>query len=221
MTESGGLTVTSVPCNDRYMATRRMSTHSATSPRLANRPASNRKEQLRDAALAYLVEHGLTGVSLRPMAAQLGTSARILIFHFKSKEGLMTEVMEELHARLQASFLKLSESPDRSVPPLKRFWLWARDRKNFLYLRLLYESQIAAARDGKQYGRHLKKSSTDWQRLVFQRLSESVRSQEMATLCIAVFDGLFLELIVTGDRQRLTRAMDYFIAIARSSRKDA
>ena len=198
-----------------------MSTHSATSPRLANRPASNRKEQLRDAALAYLVEHGLTGVSLRPMAAQLGTSARILIFHFKSKEGLMTEVMEELHARLQASFLKLSESPDRSVPPLKRFWLWARDRKNFVYLRLLYESQIAAARDGKQYGRHLKKSSTDWQRLVFQRLSESVRSQELATLCIAVFDGLFLELIVTGDRQRLTRAMDYFIAIARSPRKDA
>jgi len=203
------------------MGTRRMSTHSATSPRLANRPASNRKEQLRDAALAYLVEHGLTGVSLRPMAAQLGTSARILIFHFKSKEGLMTEVMEELHARLQASFLKLSESPDRSVPPLKRFWLWARDRKNFVYLRLLYESQIAAARDGKQYGRHLKKSSTDWQRLVFQRLSESVRSQELATLCIAVFDGLFLELIVTGDRQRLTRAMDYFIAIARSPRKDA
>ena len=198
-----------------------MSTHSATSPRLANRPASNRKEQLRDAALAYLVEHGLTGVSLRPMAAQLGTSARILIFHFRSKEGLMTEVMEELHARLQASFLKLSESPDRSVPPLKRFWLWARDRKNFVYLRLLYESQIVAARNGKQYGRHLKKSSTDWQRLVFQRLSESVRSQELATLCIAVFDGLFLELIVTGDRQRLTRAMDYFIAIARSPRKDA
>jgi AcrR family transcriptional regulator len=203
------------------METRRMSTHSATSPRLVNRPASNRKEQLRDAALAYLVEHGLTGVSLRPMAAQLGTSARILIFHFKSKEGLMTEVMEELHARLQASFLKLSESPDRSVPPLKRFWLWARDRKNFVYLRLLYESQIVAARNGKQYGRHLKKSSTDWQRLVFQRLSESVRSQELATLCIAVFDGLFLELIVTGDRQRLTRAMDYFIAIARSPRKDA
>ena len=203
------------------METRRMSTHSATSPRLANRPASNRKEQLRDAALAYLVEHGLTGVSLRPMAAQLGTSARILIFHFKSKEGLMTEVMEELHARLQASFLKLSESPDRSVPPLKRFWLWARDRKNFVYLRLLYESQIVAARNGKQYGRHLKKSSTDWQRLVFQRLSESVRSQELATLCIAVFDGLFLELIVTGDRLRLTRAMDYFIVIARSPRSDS
>jgi AcrR family transcriptional regulator len=203
------------------METRQMSTRSIASPQLTNRLPSNRKEQLRDAALAYLVEQGLTGVSLRPMAAQLGTSARILIFHFKSKEGLMTEVMEELHARLQASFLKLSESPDRSVPPLKRFWLWARDRKNFAYLRLLYESQIVAARDGKLYGRHLKKSSTDWQRLVFQRLSESVRSQELATLCIAVFDGLFLELIVTGDRLRLTRAMDYFIVIARSPRSDS
>lgn len=197
-----------------------MSTRSIAGPRLTNRSASNRKEQLRDAALAYLVEHGLTGVSLRPMAARLGTSARILMFHFKSKEGLMTEVMEELHARLQASFLKLSESADRRVPPLKRFWLWARDRKNFPYLRLLYESQIVAARNGKQYGRHLKKASTDWQRLVFQRLSESVRSPELATLCIAVFDGLFLELIVTGDRLRLTRAMDHFIAIARRSRRD-
>jgi hypothetical protein len=143
------------------------------------------------------------------------------MFHFKSKEGLMTEVMEELHARLQASFLKLSESADRRVPPLKSFWLWARDKKNFPYLRLLYESQIVAARNGKQYGRHLKKASTDWQQLVFQRLSESARSQELATLCIAVFDGLFLELIVTGDRLRLTRAMDYFIGIARRSRRDA
>ncbi len=217
---NSALTVTSVSCNDRYMTTRRMSTRSIAGPRLTNRSASNRKEQLRDAALAYLVEHGLTGVSLRPMAARLGTSARILMFHFKSKEGLMTEVMEELHARLQASFLKLSESADRRVPPLKRFWLWARDRKNFPYLRLLYESQIVAARNGKQYGRHLKKASTDWQRLVFQRLSESVRSPELATLCIAVFDGLFLELIVTGDRLRLTRAMDHFIAIARRSRRD-
>ncbi len=198
-----------------------MSTRSIASPRLTNRSASNRKEQLRGAALAYLVEHGLTDVSLRPMAARLGTSARILMFHFKSKEGLMTEVMEELHARLQASFLKLSESPDRRVPPLKRFWHWAKDRENFLHLRLLYESQIVAARNGKQYGRHLKKTSTDWQRLVFERLSESVRSQELATLCIAVFDGLFLELIVTGDGLRLTRAMDYFIAIARRSRSEA
>ena len=217
----GGLTVTIVPCNDRYMKTNRMSTRSITSLPPTNRSASNRKQQLRDAALAYLVEHGLTGVSLRPMAARLKTSARILMFHFKSKEGLMTEVMEELHARLQASFLTLSESSDRSVPPLKRFWLWARDRNNFPYLRLLYESQIVAARNGKQYGRHLKKASADWQRLVFQRLSESVRSREMATLCIAVFDGLFLELIVTGDRLRLTRAMDYFIAIARRSRRHA
>jgi hypothetical protein len=30
-----------------------------------------------------------------------------------------------------------------------------------------------------------------------------------------VFDGLFLELMSTGDRRRLTRAMDYFIAMAR------
>lgn len=213
----GGLTVTTVPCNDRYMVNRGMSTRSMASPQGTHHSVSKRKEQLRDAALAYLLEHGLANVSLRPMAAQLGTSARILMFHFKSKEGLLREVMEELHTRLQSSFLKISQAGDRKIPLLKRFWLWASGRRNFLCLRLLYEAQMVAAQNPKEYGRYMKKASRDWQKLVWQRLSESVRSEPMATLCIAVFDGLFVELINTGDRRHLTRAMDYFIAMARQS----
>jgi AcrR family transcriptional regulator len=38
------------------------------------------------------------------MAARLGTSPRILMFHFKSKEGLFQEVLQELHSRLRSSF---------------------------------------------------------------------------------------------------------------------
>lgn len=187
------------------------------SRRFPNRSTSNRKEQLRVDALAYLLKHGLANVSLRPMAAQLGTSARILMFHFKSKEGLLQEVMEELHNRLQSSFLQISAAGDQRDAPLKRYWLWAARGRNFPYLRLLYEAQIVAAQNPKEYGRYMKRASSGWQRLVFERLSESMRSEAMATLCIAVFDGLFLELINTGDRPRLTRAVDHFIAMARQS----
>lgn len=178
---------------------------------------SSRKTELRDAALAYLLEHGLAAVSLRPMAVQLGTSPRMLMFHFESKEGLLQEVLEELNSRLQLSFLRVGKSAGDGVPPLKRFWLWALRKRNFAYLRLLYEAQIVAAQNPKEYGRYLKKASQDWQVLAFQALSESWRSREMATLCIAVFDGLMLEMINTGDRTRLTQALDRFIAMRSAS----
>jgi AcrR family transcriptional regulator len=177
---------------------------------------SNRKIELRDAALAYLLEHGLANISLRPLAAQLGTSARILMFHFKSKTGLLQEVMEELQSRLKSSFLEIRERGQEG-PQLKRFWLWAIRKKNLAYLRLLYEAQIVAAQNPREYGRYLKKTSRDWQAIAFQSLSEPVRSPAMATLCIAVFDGLMLEMINTGDRARLTAAIDEFIALARAS----
>jgi AcrR family transcriptional regulator len=180
---------------------------------------SSRKAQLRDAALAYLLAHGVANVSLRPMAAQLGTSARILMFHFKSKEGLLQDVLQELHSRLQSSFLRMRsvESGVRRLPPLKRFWHWAIRKENFPYLRLLYEVQIVAVQNPAKYRRYLKQVSLDWQAIVFPALSESLRSQEMATLCIAVFDGLLLELMNTGERVRLTRALDHFIAMASAS----
>lgn len=180
---------------------------------------SSRKRELRDAALAYLLEHGVANVSLRPMAAQVGTSARILMFHFKSKEGLLQEVLQELHSRLQSSFLRMRsvQSDARRVSPLKRFWRWATRRENFPYLRLLYEVQIVAVQNPAEYRRYLKKVSLDWQAIVFQALSESLRSDAMSTLCIAVFDGLLLELMNTGDRPRLTRALDHFISMASAS----
>lgn len=74
-----GLTETTVTRNNRYM--------------------SSRKQELLDAALAYLLEHGVANASLRPLAEALGTSPRMLIFHFKSKEGLLRDVFEALNSR--------------------------------------------------------------------------------------------------------------------------
>jgi AcrR family transcriptional regulator len=180
---------------------------------------ADRKKELQDAALQYLLEHGVAMLSLRPLAAALGTSPRILMFHFGSKEGLLQDVLGELHARLQTSFAAMAAagSAAHDQPLLKRFWHWATSKRNFLYLRLLYEVQIIAAQNPAEYSRYLKKISMDWQASAFQSLSESIRSEPMATLCIAVFDGLFLELMNTGGRARLTRALDCFIAMARTA----
>src|SRR3984957_21100261 len=137
----------------------------------------SRKDALRDAALDYLVEHCVPNVPLRPMAAAIGTSARLLIFHFTSKERLLQEVFGELHARLQASFaamLAADPGPARRVAPLKRFWLWATAPENLPYVRLLYEVQIIAIQNPDEYAGYLKQTSRDWLPLSQRPLSAAI-----------------------------------------------
>ena len=177
---------------------------------------SSRKTELLDAALKYLIDHGVANASLRPMAAELGTSPRILMFHFRSKEGLLQDVFEELHSRLQASLRAMASSDSDSfrVAPLRRFWQWATSKENFPYFCLLYEAQIVALQNPQEYGRYMRKASSDWQAAAFDLMSPSLKSKAMASLCIAVFDGLMLELMSGGDRRHLTESLDLFISMA-------
>jgi AcrR family transcriptional regulator len=177
---------------------------------------SSRKDELLDAAIAYVVETGVADLSLRPMAEALGTSARILLFHFGSKEGLLQAVFTAMQARLRASFAAMAATPS-DVVPLKRFWQWAIAKQNAPVLRTLYELQVIAVQNPDEYGRYLAQASVDWQQAALRALSPALRSGPMATLCIAVFDGLFLEFMSTGERARLTRALDHFIALAQRS----
>jgi AcrR family transcriptional regulator len=150
------------------------------------------------------------------MAAAVGTSARLLIFHFGSKERLLLEVLGEMQARLQRSLADLSDqlSPAGSAP-LRLFWDWALKDANFAQLRVLYQLHVLAAQDHKTYGRYLKRNSLDWLESVQALLKPSHRSPALATLIVAVFDGLFIEVMSTGDRRRASAAIDDFIAMAR------
>jgi hydroxyacylglutathione hydrolase len=98
----------------------------------------SRKQELLDALIRYLVRHGLADLSLRPMAAEAGTSARLLIFHFGSKEKLLVEVLNEMQARLQQSFS--AHLAEGAKPPkmtlLQAFWDWATTGENYDYHRL-------------------------------------------------------------------------------------
>lgn len=55
----------------------------------------DRQAMLR-AMAAHVLEHGLSGVSLRPLAKAAGTSSRMLIYHFGNKEALVVELLEYL-----------------------------------------------------------------------------------------------------------------------------
>ena len=58
-----------------------------------------------------------------------------------------------------------------------------------------------------------KKASGDWQAAAFDLMSPSLKNKAMASLCIAVFDGLMLERMSGGAMPRLTESLDLFIAM--------
>ena len=48
--------------------------------------SSPRRAELLDASYGYVLNHGLNGLSLRPLAAAIGSSPRVLLYLFGSKE---------------------------------------------------------------------------------------------------------------------------------------
>jgi len=183
----------------------------------------SRKQALLDQVIAYLVEHGVADLSLRPMAKRIGTSARMLVFHFGSKQQLIAEVFVAMQARLRASLaeLRLDPRPRGGRPLLRVFWDWATAPQNRGHLCLQYQLQVLAAHNPDVYARYLHANATAWVEVVVAALPPGDRDPAFATLIVAVFDGLFLELMSTGDLARTTRAMDGFIARTRKRRPAA
>ena len=65
------------------------------------RPKPDRSLML-DAMADHVLGHGLNTASLRPLAQAAGTSDRMLIYHFGSKDALIAALLEHLAARMAA-----------------------------------------------------------------------------------------------------------------------
>ena len=157
-----------------------------------------RREELLEATLEYILRHGVADLSLRPLAAATGTKARLLIYHFGSRQQLLAEAMERVRMRVQDGFVETGE--------LLSFWKWATDKKHQRYVRLIFEVQGLAMLQPKTYGAYLRGSLQNWIAFLEKKYGKS-----RATLMVATFDGLLLDYFVTGDLARTTRSLRLFL----------
>ena len=175
----------------------------------------DRKDELRDRALDHCLAHGISELSLRPVALEIGSSARLLIYHFGSRDGLIAAVINEAHRRVQASFgdmLSVAEGEDL----LREFWEWTTDPCNTPYLRLIFEVQMLALQNPAVYARYLRGTSSSWLAVIETALPPSADRRARATLCAAVIDGLLLEFLSTQDLGRTSDALDIFGSMLRA-----
>lgn len=172
-----------------------------------------RREELLELAAGYLLRHGVAGMSLRPMAAAIGTSARLLIYHFGTKERLLVEAMGVIRtrARADAEAMLRGAPTDGDLGELVRdFWRWCTSTKNRSYLRLLFEVYGLALQNPKDYAGYLQGSVKHWIELLTDALRSRLgrEAETIATLIVGTIDGLLLDYLSTGDLNRTTHAIE-------------
>jgi AcrR family transcriptional regulator len=191
------LHVTVVSCNMRYMKSN-----------------GERKEELLERIVDVFLSQGISDVSLRPLAKSVGTSARLLIYHFSSKESLVAEALQRVRQRMQQEFLKLADpKKDQSLEGVfLLFWKWVQARQNQGHVRLFLQVYGLALHDHAKYARYLAGTTETWVRFLdrgFQQFParSHYSSEVVRTYIVASFRGLLLDLLATGDRQRTTEAL--------------
>jgi len=179
-------------------------------------PAGPPRARLLDAAVGYAREHGLGDVSLRELAAAIGTSHRMLIYHFGSKEGLLAAVVQAVEAEQREFLAGLAADPAIGpVEAMRAMWRRIADPGLWPSERLFFEVYGQALQDRPGTEGFLDRITEDWVDLAAEYSVQLGAPRETARadarLSVAVGRGLLLDLLATGDRAQADRAFERFI----------
>jgi AcrR family transcriptional regulator len=176
------------------------------------------KQRLLDAAIEYVSDNGISDVSLRSLAAALGTSHRMLIFHFGSKEQLWVEIVQTVEQRQREVLRDILPDAGRPVGQAMRVW-WKHisDPKLWPNERLFFELYGQALQGRPHTVELLDGIVEDWLDPVVEiNLALGVPeplARAHARLGVAVTRGLLLDLLATRDVAAVDDAMNAFIDI--------
>jgi AcrR family transcriptional regulator len=176
------------------------------------------KQRLLDAAIDHVAANGVGELSLRRLAAAIGTSHRMLIYHFGSKEGLLVEIIRAVEQAQRDALRQLELTPGSTLADIGRtFWRRLADPALWPSERLFFEVYGQALQGRPGTTALLDRIVEDWLDPLAELLTRFglPREQARATarLGVAVSRGLLLDLLATGDRAGVDAAMERFIGL--------
>ncbi|MCW2788454.1 MAG: TetR/AcrR family transcriptional regulator [Aeromicrobium sp.] len=180
----------------------------------------NKKEELAEAATDHALEHGLIGLSLRPLAAAIGTSDRMLIYHFGSKDELVAAVLATSNERSIAIIQALPPSPSvhQAVVDL---WAAFGDPQLQRCQRMYVEAAALGLFGREPYATSVVDSNNGWMAAMTAHLHASGADEEqapaMAAVVDATFNGLMLDRPLEGDEVPRQIVEDLAAALAHTA----
>lgn len=175
------------------------------------------RERLLAAAIDHVATNGLGDLSLRELATAIGTSHRMLIYHFGSKEGLLVAIVQVVEEAQKHFLAEVAE--DRSVTPAaaaRALWRRVSDPSLQANVRLFFELYGQALQGRPGTTGFLDDIVDSWvdpmTRYGVQRGLPPSEARADARLGVAVVRGLLLDLAATGDRAAVDEAFERFVS---------
>ena len=174
-------------------------------------PDLERRRQLLEALVEEFAAGGVGDRSLRDVAAAVGTSHRMLLHHFGSREDLLVAIVEQVERRQMGLLPELPTTPAESFAAM-----WADLRRPELRQleRLFFECYARAAQGEKPFAQMVPGAVDGWLAEVAAVAGDAF-DPAMARLGLAVVRGLLLDLVATEDEAGVDAAAQAFANLLR------
>ena len=175
------------------------------------------RERALEACTDYALEHGLPD-RLEPLAVAAGTSTRMLIYHFGTRDALLREVLGQARQRQRAAFGELlrPKPGERYLQTLRRAWPSMTGPTGRPYLDIF--GRLREDTEQQLWPDFRREATTDWLAPLAEGL-DSIGRPELATVVLAVIRGLIMDLEATAGTARVNRAFtDFLDTLERDSR---
>lgn len=161
-----------------------------------------KKEELLERCLAAAMEVGALDSSINAIAKRIGTSGRMLVYHFGSKQELDRQIISLLETRLREklwSFQGVSlQGADCLAEPLLEMWRHLTSPEMHGLLKLTMELNQRAIQGDSETQRFLEQESQKWVDSLFNLTNDKTT----ALLLFQLFQGAILDFLTTGNAQR-------------------
>lgn len=173
------------------------------------RPLDHAKRtELLAAVVRYIAEHGLADLSLRPLAAELGTSSRMLIYYFETKENLLVQALATQRPDIAALFAGVTDAAALRER-LWDFWVANSSGEGVTSVKVMMQVLGAACAPHGPYAGYAQAAIATF----VQSLAAGLRHidtiddpEVVATLLISGLRGILQDRLITGDVDRTDRA---------------
>lgn len=182
---------------------------------MARTADEQRRVDLLERIVDYVMENGLSDLSLRPLADAVGSSPRGLLYYFGSKEELVGSILTAAGDRQRAAFDRLPRDAASYRETVTAAWRVLSAPENRAIFRLFFEVYGLALQEPARYPGFLDRAVEVWldylEPSALRDGHTKADARAIATVLLAGYRGFLLDLLTTGQRRRVDRAVDLWI----------
>lgn len=171
------------------------------------------RDALLDKAMAHVAAHGMSDLSLRELAAAIGTSHRMLLYHFGSREGLVAAIVASMEQSQREALAALADDAASPREVIERHWAQLTDPAVLPFVALFFEVLAMAVHERPGTEGFLGSMTEPWldeAAAAGRRLGIEADRDELR-LGVAVSRGLLAEVLASGDVAGPTRSLQRFL----------